>query len=77
MQPWLGAHSKLKKYFQDDAIEHVDMEEEAEEDVVEQVQLGKKAASDPDEGDEVNCWRFIKELMETYVVVTSHEERKC
>lgn len=30
------------------------MEEEAEEDVVEQVQLGKRATTDPDEGDEVN-----------------------
>ena len=72
MQPWLGAHSKLKKYFQDDAIEHVDMEEEAKEDVVEQVQLGKRATTDSDEGDEVNWWSLIIELMETYVVVTSH-----
>ena len=38
--------------FQDDAIEHVDMEEEASKDV-EEVQLATGAAPDLDDGDEV------------------------
>ena len=42
--------------FQDDAIEHVDMEEEASKDV-EEVQLATGAAPDLDDGDEV-IWKL-------------------